>query len=233
MIWIFLFMLYLGVVVSFPMNYYGGAPRLFFCDYNYFQTLSSHWVNFSFEKYLGLLSPPSPYLVSSKSRQDSYIASDRISLLKLIKSIFLSHSIKSATHQASALRNFIFLCTKYIPLQLTGILDFSWNHYRILINIQYSIASYVSYPPSTRTITRTVVNPRVPCSVTVKTFVGTGVYTCTGFRLDCESTDPCTTVETCGAYVVILWFTSSDSAPDADITCKVNGYKKVILPYCI
>ena len=69
-------------------------------------------------------------------------------------------------------------------------------------------------------------NPRVPWSVPVKTLVGTGFETCTGFVLAREAPDPCSMVETCGASVGGLCSAADESAPDADINCKINRCKK-------
>ena len=63
------------------------------------------------------------------------------------------------------------------------------------------------------------------CSVLVKTSNGTGVESCTRFRNNFEATTPCTTVETCGAPVGVIRFASSDSDPDADMTCEINRCK--------
>ena len=67
------------------------------------------------------------------------------------------------------------------------------------ITFQYSTASCVSYLSSTKTLILSVVNPRVPWCVSVKTSVGNGVETCTGFLLACEEPSPFYMVETCGA----------------------------------
>ena len=64
--------------------------------------------------------------------------------------------------------------------------------------------------------------PRVTWVVHVKVLVGTGIKTCTRFRLACEAPDPCTTIENCGAPVGGFWSGYGDSDTDADITCKVN-----------
>ena len=66
----------------------------------------------------------------------------------------------------------------------------------------------------------------MPWGVIVNTLVGTGVDTCSGFRLDFGSPLTCTTIETWGASAGGLWSASGDSAPDADITCKINMCKK-------
>ena len=90
------------------------------------------------------------------------------------------------------------------------------------LNFQYSTDSCVSYPSSTKTLIWALVKSRATRSVPVKVLVGTGFETCTGFVVACEAPDPSYTVETCGAPV--LGFCSADdgSAPDADITCKIN-----------
>ena len=90
--------------------------------------------------------------------------------------------------------------------------------------IQYRIFCVVSAP--TRKNPWAVVNPRVICSVLVKTLVGTGVGTCARFWTACEATYPCINVENCGAYVGGFCSASGDYAPDADTICKVNRYKQ-------
>ena len=188
--------------------------------------MSYYWVHFSGEKYLVLLISPLPYLVSSKSSQDSSITSDRTSLLKWFKYIFLPRSVNSINHQTSDWRHFIFISPKYIPLRLTGILDFNLQHSFISINFQYITAYCVSYLSSTRTLTWALVNPRVPLSVPLKTLVVTGVENFTGLRLSCESSAPFTTVETCSAHVGGFWSASGDYDSDSDITCKLNRCRK-------
>ena len=188
--------------------------------------MSYHWVHFSCEDYLGLPSSSLPSLLYSKSSWDSSIVSDRKSLLKLFKSILLTHSVKSITHQDSACRKFILLYPKDTPPRLTVILVFNWHYSFMPINIQYSTSSCVSNPSSAKTLIRTVVKPRVPFSVHVKTLVGTGVDTCTVFVLTCEAPAPCFTVKTCGASVGISWSSADESAPDSDKTCKINKCKQ-------
>ena len=84
----------------------------------------------------------------------------------------------------------------------------------------------MSYPSSTKTLIWEVVKPRVIWSVPVKTLVGTGVETCTGFILACEAPSFCYSVETCGAPVDVLISASGGSAPDSDTTCKIKRCKK-------
>ena len=139
---------------------------------------------------------------------DSSIVSDITSLLKLFKSIFLLCSIKYVTHQSSACRHSIFLSPKDIPLWLTGILDFNWHHYLTPVNFQYSTASCVSYPSSTNTLTCSVMYPRVPLCVPVKTLVGSGVDTYNGLVLACDTSSPCYTVENYCESVGGFWSTA-------------------------
>ena len=72
------------------------------------------------------------------------------------------------------------------------------------VNFQYSTAYCVSYSSSTKTLMCEVLKPRVPWSVPVKTFVGTGVETFTKFILACEGPDPCNVIETFCLPVGIL-----------------------------
>ena len=83
----------------------------------------------------------------------------------------------------------------------------------------------MSYTSSNRALIWSVVKPRVPWSVPVKTFFGTEVETCTGFRLACDAPVPCNTIETCGTSIGGFWSASGDYYPDVDITCKVNRRK--------
>ena len=122
--------------------------------------------------------------------------------------------------------NLILLFTKDIPPRLSGILAFNWHYYFRSVHFEYSTASCVSYPSSTRTLIYAVVNPRVTSSVLVETLVITGVDTCSELLLACETPYPCTTVQTCGAYFGGLCYASGDSYPDADITCKLNRCKQ-------
>ena len=92
------------------------------------QMLSSHWVHFLCEKYLGLLIPPLTYLVSSKSTRDSSIVSDRISLLKWFKSIFiLQHHVRHPPN----------CCTKAIYFNIS-------NEYTIIKKYQCYFSTRIS-----------------------------------------------------------------------------------------
>ena len=66
--------------------------------------------------------------------------------------------------------------------------------------------------------------PRLPWSFLVNILVGTGVDNSDRSRPACEAPAPYTTVETCGASVSGFWSASDDSAPDSEITFKVNRY---------
>ena len=94
------------------------------------------------------------------------------------------------------------------------------------VNFQYSNASCVSYPSSTKTLIWAVVNPRVPCSVPVNALVVTGVENCTGFILACEAPAPCSTVESFCASVGGFWSSADENSPGADITYKINTHKQ-------
>ena len=178
---------------------------------------------------LGLLSSPLPFLLHSNSNWYSAIVPDIIPLLKLFTLIVLLHSVISITHQSSAWRNFIFLYPEIIPMRLIDILDFNWHHSLISVKFQYSTMSCVSYPSYNRIQTWAVENTMVPCSVLINTFVATGGVTCSRFRPFCEALDHCTTTQNVGASVGELWSASSDSSPDAGITCNVKIYKKTYL----
>ena len=123
-------------------------------------------------------------------------------------------------------RHFIFLSPKDILPRITWIFALNWHNYFISVNLQYSIASCVSYPPSTKSLIWEVVNPRVPWSVLVKTLVGTGVETCTRSVITCETPAPCSKFKTCGAPVGGFVSSSGGSAHDADITHKINRCKQ-------
>ena len=150
------------------------------------------------------------------------MASARISVLRLFISIILPRNIKPVTHQASAWRHFILLSTKYIPPQLTGILAFKWHHLLISVNFQYRTDSWFSYPLSTKNWTWLLVKPRITWSVPVKILTGNYVVVIV----------TCKNVDSCGAFMGGFLYTLVESAPVADITCKINRCKQSYF-FCI
>ena len=77
--------------------------------------------------------------------------------------------------------------------------------------------------------------PRVPLCVPVKTLVGSGVDTCNGLVLACDTSSPCYKVENYCASVEGFWSTADEYSPDSDITCKITRYKKLVrrIIFCI
>ena len=136
--------------------------------------------------------------------------------LNIISINNLPCNVKSVTHQYSSWRHFIFLSPTDIPPRISWIMAFNWHHSSNSVNFQNRTNFWMAYPLSTKTRTWLSVKPRIPWIVPLKIFTGTHSAAIVTF----------TTVDTYGASVGGFLYTPAESAPIADITCKINKCKQ-------